>query len=220
MSKQTENSQSMESKKEESVSNLIKYKILGINTEPVQKCYNNENRRNALTEVVTNEKPHLAFFQHLEWEIYNIPGKLSLNEKYECFGKKNNTTIIIDMEKFEGIHLNKIRLKKILDSTGFPPASFEKMVIVEVNSSWHPTETFIPFICVAWQETDIIKNVQSNLKQLLKFLNAVCNHRGKQLPMIIVGGFIIAMDEIKEIIEPPFEIQPFNSTVRIGEKKC
>lgn len=120
------------------------------------------------------------------------------------------------MEKFEGIHLNQIRLKEIIDSTRFPLPLFEKMVIVKVKSSWNPTETFI---CVAWQETDQKENVKPNLTVLLGFLNEVCNHRKKQLPLIIFGGFIIAMDEIKEIIKPPFEIQLFKSTTRIGSEK-
>lgn len=176
----------------------MKFKILGMNAKTPVK-YNKEEVMSGIEEVVTKEKPHLAFFQDVCYEKQRF--QQIFKKKYEIYGNKK-AMIVIDLEEFEVIDSNQLLKQVKIDES-----SFGEMEFVKVYTNMNPKETFI---CVSWHE-DKIEDAKQNLGKRLQLLKTVCNHREKKLPALIVGGFNIAMDEIHIDDEPSFKIQPFES---------
>ncbi|XP_052767189.1 uncharacterized protein LOC128207983 [Mya arenaria] len=190
-----------------------------------------DRRRVEFSNIVNEKKPNVVFLQ--EFSLKNIRGakwkNYPLPEKYKKIGDKEacilyDSNLFHDPDDLDDTDFTQTNIRNILSElrrtsnnnlgepfqTDFTP--FPRMCLTILKTKTYPT---LKFICISWHGWYSKMSVDKRSQFFAYLLEFLRQFKEKyNLPMLIAGDFNVKIEEIEDLVVPPFKLCKYEPSER------
>ena len=176
------------------------------------------NRRKAINDVVTNTRAALVLFQEIRWKSIRSRGwKDHVWPENLHYTGHDEASILFDINEVTVGEYSQIFLEQTLSKLirmnhiqqGFAP--FSRMCLRKIKTKGVPIVTFI---CISWHgiHKTGLEEKKKQFKSILTYISKLSEKQS--LPVILAGDFNVEIKTIETLVSPPLVLHKYTPTER------